>query len=350
MRGVGAGVLALILSACAEQPTALTPDTSVPQIKAPVDTGIVVYQQVRDWPALGTELELGEVAGVDVDSHGHVFIFQRSTRGWNTENTTPIADPTVWVLDPATGRVLATWGAGQFLIPHGLTVDRRDNIWLTDASLHQAFRFSHDGRRLMVRGEANVARWDATHFNRPTDVAVRPDGGFYIADGYENSRVVQFGTDDRYLREWGATGTGPGDFVIPHSITARDDRVYVADRENDRVEVFDSAGAWLRSWSPVGRAHVYAVATDVDGSLLVGVRNDAIGIGGIVRLDEDGKVVQRIGGVPAGDANYLAVHDLAVGKDGAIYVAEVRNGGLRKLVPERIYGKALNRGRRGHGF
>jgi hypothetical protein len=100
--------------------------------------------------------------------------------------------------------------------------------------------------------------------------------------------------------------------------------------------MFDSAGIYLQSWSPIGRAHVYAVAIDVDGSLLVGVRNDGANIGGIVRLDESGKVVQRIGTVPAGDDNYLAVHDLAVSADGAIYVAEVRDGGLRKLVPVRI--------------
>jgi peptidylamidoglycolate lyase len=329
--------LVLLAAGCAEQPTALTTDTSIPTATVPADTGIVVYRQVRDWPALGTDLQLGEVAGVDVDSHGHVFIFQRSTRGWNTDDTTRIADPTVWELDAATGRVLATWGANQFLLPHGLTIDRRDNVWLTDASLHQAFRFSHDGRRLMTRGEASVGRLDQTHFNRPTDVAVRADGGFYIADGYENSRIVQFGADDRYVREWGDYGVRDGEFVIPHAISARDDRVYVADRENDRVEVFDSAGTWLRSWSPIGHAHVYAVTTDVDGSLLVGLSNAALNIGGIVRLDENGRIVQRIGGVPAGDANYLAVHDLAVGKDGAIYVAETRTGGLRKLEPVRVF-------------
>ncbi len=329
--------LTVALVACADQPTAPATDPGIPTTTAPADTGIIVYQQVGDWPALGNELQLGEVAGVDIDSHGHVFIFQRSTRGWDTETKTPIAEPTVWELDGATGRVLATWGANQFLIPHGLTIDRRDNIWLTDAALHQAFRFSHDGRRLMACGEASVGRLDQAHFNRPTDIAVRPDGGFYIADGYENSRVVQFGADDHYVREWGRAGNADGEFVIPHAIAARGDRVYVADRENDRVEIFDSAGTWLQSWSPVGRGHVYAVATDVDGSLLVGVRNDALNLGGIVRLDGEGKVVQRIGSVPAGDANYLAVHDLAVGADGAIYVAEVRTGGLRKLVPVRVH-------------
>ena len=104
---------------------------------------------------------------------------------------------------------------------------------------------------------------DPAHFNRPTDIAVRPDGGSTSPMGTRTAVSCSLaGTDLTYVREWGANGTGPGDFVIPHAITARNDRVYVADRENDRVEVFDSAGTWLQNWSPVGRAHVYAVATE----------------------------------------------------------------------------------------
>jgi peptidylamidoglycolate lyase len=318
---------ACVLSACEQQPVETTADEVLPT------DSLAGYRAVADWPQLPAGFLLGEVAGVDVDSHGHLFVFQRAARGWDTGATTPIAEATVLQLDAVSGRLLASWGAGLFRLPHGLTVDRQDNIWLTDAGLHQVFQLTHDGVALKTVGEAGVARWDDSHFNRPTDVTVRADGGFYVSDGYENQRVVELDARGAFVREWGRAGSGNGEFALPHGITSRAELLYVADRENGRVEVFDSSGAFRRSWTPAFSARVFAVDVADDGNVYVALREDLVRIGGIVRLANDGRITHALGAVPGGTGEFLAVHDFAVASDGAVYIAENVAGGLRKYLP-----------------
>ena len=130
------------------------------------------WQLVPGWPRLAPGVRLGEVSGVDLDRRGHVMVFHRAGRAFDRTATEPIAAPTVVELDALTGDVINSWGAGLFLIPHSITVDSRDNVWLTDVGRHQVFKFSHDRTLVMTVGERRVPGWDATHFNEPTDVAV----------------------------------------------------------------------------------------------------------------------------------------------------------------------------------
>ena len=298
------------------------------------------YEEVKGWPDFPAG-EMGEVAGVAVDSHGHVLVFHRPGRGFDTAATELLKDPAVLEIDPQSGRLLNSWGANTFLVPHGITVDHENNVFLTDVALQQVFKFSHDGKLLFSVGEPRVGKWDATHFNQPTDIAIRADGSFYVSDGYVNSRVAIFDSRGKWLREWGKKGAGPGEFSNPHGLTfvTGNADVIVADRENSRLQLFDRNGVFKREWigakdaATTGR--VFSVATDADGSLYVGIRRADYDTAhtGVVKLDRDWKIVAAIGFDKPGDPVFNAVHDLAVGRDGSIYVAETRTKRVVKLRP-----------------
>jgi peptidylamidoglycolate lyase len=304
-------------------------------------TAAARYEEVKGWPALPAHVQMGEAAGVDVDTQGHIFVFHRPGRGFDTAATEPLTDPAVLELDEGTGRLLRSWGAKTFLVPHGITIDQANNVFLTDVGLHQVFKFSHDGKLLFAVGEPRVGKWDATHFNQPTDIAIRPDGSFYVSDGYVNSRVALFDKNGRWLQEWGRKGAGAGEFSNPHGLTfvAGTTDVIVADRENSRLQLFDHVGAFKRQWTGVADAQttgrVFSVAADTEGALYVGIRRADYDTAhtGVLKLDREWRIVTAIGFGQAGDPVFNAVHDLAVGHDGSIYVAETRTKRVVKLRP-----------------
>lgn len=302
---------------------------------------IVRYEEVKDWPRLPAAVPMGEAAGVAVDTSGHVFVFHRPGRGFDTAATKTLTASPVLEIDAESGRLIRAWGANTFLVPHGITIDAANNVFLTDVGLHQVFKFSHDGQLILTVGEARVGKWDATHFNQPTDVAIRPDGSFYVSDGYVNSRVALFDASGRWLREWGSKGVGEGEFSNPHglSLVPGSTDVVVADRENSRLQLFDGAGTFRRQWRGVAGAdttgRVFSVAADADGALYVGIRRADYDTAhtGVLKLDREWNVVAAIGFGRPGDPVFNAVHDLAVGRDGSIYVAETRTRRVVKLRP-----------------
>jgi peptidylamidoglycolate lyase len=190
-----------------------------------------------------------------------------------------------------------------FLVPHGISIDGGNNVFLTDVGLQQVFKYSHDGKPLLALGEPRVGAWDATHFNQPTDIAIRPDGTFYVSDGYVNSRVAIFDKNGRHVREWGKKGAGAGEFSNPHGLTfvPRGTDVLVADRENSRLQLFDKDGAFKRQW--VGQkdtettGRVFAVAADAAGNYYVGIRRADYDTQhtGVVKLDRNWTIVDAIG-------------------------------------------------------
>jgi DNA-binding beta-propeller fold protein YncE len=299
------------------------------------------YEEVKDWPSLPAGLQMGEAAGVAVDVNGHVMVFHRPGRGFDTAATEFLKDPTVLEIDPQSGRLIRSWGANAFLVPHGITVDRSNNVFLTDVAMQQVFKFSHDGKLLFSVGEPRVGAWDATHFNQPTDIAIRADGSFYVSDGYVNSRVAIFDSRGHWVREWGKKGAGNGEFSNPHGLTfvTGNTDVIVADRENSRLQLFDRNGRFQREWIGANDAattgRVFSVATDAAGALYVGIRRADYDTAhtGVLKLDRDWKIVAAIGFDQPGDPVFNAVHDLAVGPDGSIYVAETRTKRVVKLRP-----------------
>src|SRR5438093_754297 len=245
-------------------------------LAAPGDNA--AYQEVKDWPKLPPSVQLGECAGVAVDANGHVFIFHRPGRGFDTAATEKLTEPTVLEIDADSGRLINAWGANTFLVPHGITIDGSNNVFLTDVGLQQVFKFSHDGRLLLALGEPGVGAWDARHFNQPTDIAIRPDGTFYVSDGYVNSRVAIFDRNGKELREWGKKGAGEGEFSSPHGLTfiPGSTDVVVADRENARLQLFDKDGRFKRQWTgakdAVTTGRVFSVAADTAVNYYVGIR------------------------------------------------------------------------------
>jgi peptidylamidoglycolate lyase len=241
------------------------------------------------------------------------------------------------VIDGRTGKLLAEWGAGEFIMPHGLTLDHEDNVWLTDVGRHQVFKFTHDGRLLLTLGERGQPGADQSHFNLPTDVAVLPDGSFYVSDGYRNTRVVKFDAAGRYEFEWGGKGAEPGKFNLPHGVAVDErGRVFVCDRSNARLQVFDARGKFLAEWEgpAIGRPYGVSVAADghvfiIDGGDQSKTQPDR---SKAVELDADGNVVDSFGSYGTEPGQFRLGHDIAVARDGSVYVAEGAGKRVQKFI------------------
>lgn len=303
----------------------------------------VHYRVDHGWPQLPPGRDLGGVSGLDVDAHGDLFVFHRNDRVWpdsNVLSTKPIALPTVTVFDGRTGRILSEWGANTFAMPHGLTLDARGNVWLTDVALQQVYKYSHNGRLLMTLGTRGVAGSDSTHFNRPTEVAVLQDGSFYVSDGYRNTRVMKFSPEGRFLFQWGTPGNKPGQFDLPHCVKVdRQGRIYVCDRSNARVQIFDARGHFLAQWKGAGMGRPYDMAIAQDGSVFIADGGDQPNTppdrSGVAVVDPDGKFVYRFGRWGNYDGQFEMAHDIAVGPDGAVFVGDITGKRIQKFVPNR---------------
>lgn len=290
------------------------------------------YHVVHGWPQLPEGFALGQVAGVGVDSHNHVFVFHRG-------------DQPILCFDGKSGRLIKGWGDGLFAKAHGLAVDSEDNIWVTDTGDlegdefdtkhpglgHVVMKFSHEGKLLMTIGTPGVPGEDATHFNGPADIAIDRNGDFYVADGYGNKRVVKMSKEGKFLFAWGEKGDKPGQFNEPHSIALDSEgRVYVADRENSRIQVFTGEGKYLYQWksNELGRPWALRVGPDnylyvVDGGDFKPKPPDR---GRALKLDLTGRILESWGSFGSYDGQFYWAHDVAVGKDGAVYIGDVSVG------------------------
>ena len=220
------------------------------------------YVSETNWGKFPDGRPWGTSAGVDIDRNGvNVWALERC--GGTLCTDSPL-DPVV-ELD-ATGRVIRTFGGGLFVQPHGIFVDRDNNIWVTDSVANpqhtkglQVFKFSHDGRVLLTLGIAGVAGNDSTHFGAPTDVVTAQNGDIFISDGHvgcgcPNARIVKFSRDGRFVKSFGELGDGRGELFAPHSL-AMDSlgRLFVADRSNNRVVIFTQDGDFIAAWRQFGR-------------------------------------------------------------------------------------------------
>ena len=296
------------------------------------------YAVVHGWPELPVGRTLGQATGVGVDSHNHVFVFHRAGREWSDPfPADPIETPAVMVFDGDTGKMLAEWGSNMFVMPHGLSVDAENNVWMTDVGRHQVFKFSHDGDLLLTLGENRVAGADSEHFNLPTDVAVLSDGSFYVSDGYANTRIVKFSPQGKFQFQWGEAGSSEGRFDLPHGIAVDgESRVYVADRSNARVQVFDREGSFLAQWksTEIGRPYAVAIGPDEKAYIVDGGdqppgppdRSRAM------RMSLNGDVETTFGRYGNYDGQFQLGHDIAVAADGAVYVVDAWGMRVQKFI------------------
>ena len=218
-----------------------------------VGAGARVYEQVEDWEKLPEGWVLGQTAIV-TDSQDRVYLFNRS-------------DHPLIVLD-RDGKFLNSWGEGDLPDAHGMFIDADDNLYMPVKNSHVVLKYSPDGNLLMTMGDwdkpsdtgwtgdvNDPAKQAAGPFNRPSDIALDASGDLYISDGYGNSRVHKFTSDGKLLFSWGEPGkTGQGEFHVPHGVWVHTDgRVFVADRENNRIQIFDAEGKYLDEWGGLAR-------------------------------------------------------------------------------------------------
>jgi DNA-binding beta-propeller fold protein YncE len=270
------------------------------------------YYLVADFPQLPNGWSLGAVSGVAADHAGDVLVFHRGEH--------PI------LAFSGHGKFVRSFGDGMFASAHGLRVDSNDNIWVTDNANHTVAKLDRNGQILLSLGEKNVVGEDAAHFNKPTDIAFAPNGDFYVSDGYGNSRVAKFDKAGKFLLTWGKKGAGPGEFNLPHAIQLDGaGEIYVGDRENNRVQVFDPNGKFLRQF---GGFAPFGLFITPNQTLFVadGRANK------ILKMTLDGKILASWGRTGSGPGDFQMPHGLTVAKDGAVYVSEITGKRVQKFV------------------
>ena len=193
------------------------------------------YQVDPDWPKKPANIEWKQIAGITVDKQGRVWIANRM-------------DPPVQVYSPE-GEFLFSWGDGVITGAHYLRFDREGHVWSADIKRHVVRKFTEDGKLLLTLGTLDEPGEDETHLNAPTDMVVTPAGDVFVTDGYGNNRIVHFGKDGKFVKTWGKMGVEAGQLSQPHSI-AMDSKglLYVCERNNGRIQVFNQAGESLAQW------------------------------------------------------------------------------------------------------
>ncbi|HEX5318003.1 MAG TPA: peptidyl-alpha-hydroxyglycine alpha-amidating lyase family protein [Stellaceae bacterium] len=293
-----------------------------------VGSGKYRYQVNEEWQRPPAHIEVRACA-VSIDSQDRVYVFNR-----NPEHPIVIFD--------RDGNFLSSWGAGLFQFPHAIRLDKDDNVWLCDEHLQQFYKFTTDGKLLQTIGERG-ARSDTgvspddfssqawrtvTHggapFNLPCDIVQAGDGAYFMADGYGNARVHKFSAEAKHLFSWGEPGNGPSQFNLPHGlwIDSRG-RLLVADRENDRVQIFDQQGKLLEIW-PTELIGPAFFCIDPDDIVYIPEHN----AGMISVLTLDGERLARWGG-----ELHRSCHGIWVDSQRSIYVVQPGEWGrVRRIV------------------
>ncbi|MBT5177296.1 MAG: hypothetical protein HOL93_12190 [Candidatus Marinimicrobia bacterium] len=297
------------------------------------------YILVKEWPNLPDSLTLGNPTGLGMDPENNIVVFHRANRVWQQPMPKDkIQNNTILTLDRKTGNVLKSWGRDIFIMPHGLEVDHEGNVWVTDVGLHQIFKFNSNGNLEFVLGEAGVSGNDQSHFNLPTDIAVSNDGSFFISDGYGNSRIIKFSKKGEFLYEWGTLGSDEGEFIIPHGIDLDSSgNVYVADRENNRIQKFDNRGNFITSWQNTLTDQLYSVTIDKNNNHLYGidywvVDKTVIKGSDIFRLDLNANLQLQFGRSGMYEGPISRYHDIAVDDEGNIYVGDILGNKVQKFL------------------
>jgi hypothetical protein len=239
-------------------------------------------------PSSTDQWALGMVSWVAAGPDGLIYLLQRGEQ----------ADPVI-VIDRA-GKIVRSWGKGMYTTPHAIRVDPQGNIWTTDAASSMVYKFSPQGEQV-VAIEVGGQPSPCGRFCSTTDVAFAPNGQVFIADGYRNARILEYTPQGKKVREWGEAGTGPGQFRLPHSIQVdASGMIYVADRENGRIQRFDREGKYLGEWSQYGKT--FGLKLDGDAIWLSSIpRGPNTAPGWLIKLDRKSG---RIAGAVDSEGNH----------------------------------------------
>jgi sugar lactone lactonase YvrE len=334
---LGASAIVLAISVgdvvCAQEQTEVPNDLPNP------------YTTMRDWGELpeGTAA-WAAVTAIEGAEDGTIFVIHRCFE--NSCSGRP--EPPILKYD-SEGHLLKAWGAGMFVWPHGAAIDSDGNLWVTDGRGedgmgHQVIKFDADGNELMRLGEAGVSGSAPGLFDQPNDVLVTPDGTIFVTDSHRgglNNRIVKFAADGTYLMEWGHKGSGRGEISEPHTIAMDSQgRLFVGDRENNRIQIFDQNGNYIDEWRQFGRPSGITITAD-----------DTIYVADSESGPDEGnneisgiKKGIRVGNARTGEVNYFiedmeslvdhhaGAEGLGVDRDGYVYGAVVRRQMLERHV------------------
>lgn len=322
------------------------------------------YKVLSEWSQ--KELKYGQVVAVALDSKGDVVVFHRGERTWDgstfignklRDTKTTISQPTLIHLNKDSGKIMDKWGENFFFVPHGLTLDKDDNIWVTDVGLHQVLKFPPkygSGTPLLTLGTRFEPGSDDTHFCKPTGVAVLTSGEFFVSDGYCNARIIKYSADGKILFQFGKETSGgfggfgissppPATFSIPHALTLVESQgeLCVADRENGRVQCFTiEQGKFARQFKFDGwGSRLFSVSyTPAYGGKLFAVNGPQMFTTQKVLVFEvDFTSGELQGAFSPNNQGLSNPHDIVVSPDGAdVFVAEIGPNNLWKFELESV--------------
>ena len=297
------------------------------------------YRMLDNWAQLPEGRQWGAPIGVEVDHRDgkSIWVFDRcGENSCNGSNLAPIMK-----FDPS-GKLVVNFGAGMFNFPHGLFVDWDGNVWVTDGrgeggKGHTVTKFAPDGKVLMTLGKPGVAGDGPDTFNSPSDVVVAPNGDIFVADGHgegTNDRIVKLSKDGKFINAWGKHGSAPGEFNVPHTIALDSaGRLFVGDRSNSRIQIFDSDGKLLAEWRQFGRPSsvfidkndiIYVADSQSDQKSNPGFKQ-GIRIGSA----RDGKVAAFI---PLLDPQLRGAEEVTADDQGNVYGGFTSKRNLKKFV------------------
>jgi DNA-binding beta-propeller fold protein YncE len=298
-------------------------------------SGRFTYEVDEAWGQLPAGWQLGDVAGVSVDASDNVYVFHRG--------------PHPMIVFDRAGNVLDSWGDEVFTRPHSTFIAPDQTIYCTDDGDHTVRHCTLDGRVLSTYGTPHqpAPYQSGRPFNRCTHAAMSPEGDLYVSDGYGNAKVYKFAPDGRMITSWGSPGTDPGQFNLPHNICCdAAGRVYVADRENHRIQVFDGDGNFLTQWNNLHRPSALYLTPGPEPVAYIGeigpyLRSNSgwPNVGPRVSIRAlDGSPLARLGTVPSagtGPGQFLSPHGLTVDSRGDVYVGDVGYTAWPSLFPGR---------------
>nr|WLF82754.1 putative peptidyl-alpha-hydroxyglycine alpha-amidating lyase [Tityus melici] len=294
------------------------------------------------WPVENTFKNILQVAGVEVDKWGRVHVFHRGDRMWDDrsfksdvyqlEELGPIEIDAVLILDPSSGELIRGWGKNRFYLPHGITLDNRENSWVTDVALHQVFKFAVNNEEpSIVLGKKFQPGSDQEHFCKPTDVAVASSGVVYISDGYCNSRIIAFQPDGTFFGEFAQSD----EMNIPHSLSLIEERklLCVADRQNARILCYslkeDNSLGELIINNGVSVGFPYAIASKGEYMFAVTLASTGkVAAVGITTKLKDGSLID----IWDSKERFSMPHDMALSNGTFLYVADVG-----KFTPKKLF-------------
>lgn len=278
-----------------------------------------------DWGQLPSGRFWGSTASVSVGPDGSIWVVDRcghtGSGGETCSGASANVDP-VFQFD-ASGKLLKSFGAGLFVSPHKLEIDKEGNVWVADNGGDQVIKLDKNGKVLMTLGKKGIAGAANDEFDAPTDVAFGADGAFFVSDGHTgggtatgNARIVKFDKNGKFLKSWGRKGMGPGEFDVPHALAMDSEgRLYVADRQNNRIQIFDQNGKFIAQWYQFGRpSGLFIDRKDI----LYSADSES----------RDGRTNIGVGGMPPTGYGYNA------GAERGIRIGSVRDGKVKYFIPD----------------